>query len=216
MSARTSTISPAMEDYLKAIHQIAEDTGGGPVQTQALSDRLQVSTASVTGMMKKLDQYNLVEHEPYRGVVLTPRGEQVALEVLRHHRLLELYLVEQLGMSWEEVHAEAFRDDVFETVGLGQPDRDPHGDPIPARDGTVPSDPWQRLTAVAAGSAVEILRVSDRDPRLLQYLAERGLRPGATVSVESVDELAGVITLSVDGTTSTLALTTVTEISVRV
>ena len=109
MSARTSTISPAMEDYLKAIHQIAEDTGGGPVQTQALSDRLQVSTASVTGMMKKLDQYKLVEHEPYRGVVLTPRGEQVALEVLRHHRLLELYLVEQLGMSWEEVHAEADR-----------------------------------------------------------------------------------------------------------
>ena len=224
MSARTSTISPAMEDYLKAIHQIAEDTGGGPVQTQALSDRLQVSTASVTGMMKKLDQYKLVEHEPYRGVVLTPRGEQVALEVLRHHRLLELYLVEQLGMSWEEVHAEADRLEHVISEGLedriaaalGQPERDPHGDPIPARDGTVPSDPWQRLTAVAAGSTVEILRVSDRDPRLLQYLAERGLRPGATVSVESVDELAGVITLSVDGTTSTLALTTVTEISVRV
>ena len=224
MSARTSTISPAMEDYLKAIHQIAEATGGGQVQTQALSDRLQVSTASVTGMMKKLDQYKLVEHEPYRGVVLTPRGEQVALEVLRHHRLLELYLVEQLGMSWEEVHAEADRLEHVISEGLedriaaalGQPERDPHGDPIPARDGTVPSDPWQRLTAVAAGSAVEILRVSDRDPRLLQYLAERGLRPGATVSVESVDELAGVITLSVDGTTSTLALTTVTEISVRV
>lgn len=224
MSARTSTISPAMEDYLKAIHQIAEDTGGGPVQTQALSDRLEVSTASVTGMMKKLDQYKLVEHEPYRGVVLTPRGEQVALEVLRHHRLLELYLVEQLGMSWEEVHAEADRLEHVISEGLedriaaalGQPERDPHGDPIPARDGTLPSDPWQRLTDVTAGTAVEILRVSDRDPRLLQYLAERGLRPGATVSVESVDELAGVITLSVDGTTSTLALTTVTEISVRV
>mgnify|MGYP003350024669 CR=1 FL=1 len=96
MSARTASISPAMEDYLKAIHQIAEESGGAPVQTQALSDRLEVSTASVTGMMKKLDQYHLVEHEPYRGVVLTPKGEAVALEVLRHHRLLELYLVEQL------------------------------------------------------------------------------------------------------------------------
>ena len=223
MSARTSTISPAMEDYLKAIHQIAEDTGGGPVQTQALSDRLQVSTASVTGMMKKLDQYKLVEHEPYRGVVLTPRGEQVALEVLRHHRLLELYLVEQLGMSWEEVHAEADRLEHVISEGLedriaaalGQPERDPHGDPIPARDGTLPSDPWQRLTAVAAGSAVEILRVSDRDPRLLQYLAEQGLTPGAAVRIDAVDELAGVITLTAAGATCTLALATASEISVR-
>jgi DtxR family Mn-dependent transcriptional regulator len=114
MSARTPAISSAMEDYLKTIHQIAEETGGAAVQTQAISDRLAVSTASVTGMMKKLDQYHLVEHEPYRGVVLTPKGEQVALEVLRHHRLLELYLVEQLGMSWEDVHAEADRLDVKE------------------------------------------------------------------------------------------------------
>ena len=97
------------QGVVQAIHQIAEASAGAPVQTQALSDRLGVSTASVTGMMKKLDQYRLVEHEPYRGVVLTPKGEQVALEVLRHHRLLELYLVEQLGMSWEDVHAEADR-----------------------------------------------------------------------------------------------------------
>ena len=223
MSARTPSISPAMEDYLKAIHQIAEASAGAPVQTQALSDRLGVSTASVTGMMKKLDQYRLVEHEPYRGVVLTPKGEQVALEVLRHHRLLELYLVEQLGMSWEEVHAEADRLEHVISEGLedriaaalDHPERDPHGDPIPARDGTVPSDPSHRLTAATAGSTVEILRVSDRDPRLLQYLAERGLTPGAAVRVDAVDALAGVITLTAAGATCTLALATAGEISVR-
>ena len=223
MSVRTPAISPAMEDYLKAIHQIAEDTDGAPVQTQALSDRLGVSTASVTGMMKKLDQYTLVEHEPYRGVVLTPKGEAVALEVLRHHRLLELYLVERLGMSWEDVHAEADRlehviSEVLEdriAAELDHPERDPHGDPIPARDGTVPSAPSQALAAAAIGSDVEILRVSDRDSRLLQYLAERGLTPGATAHVDAVDELAGVITLTAGGTTSTLALRTAGAISVR-
>ncbi|MGI9116814.1 MAG: metal-dependent transcriptional regulator [Gaiellales bacterium] len=223
MSARTPAISPAMEDYLKAIHQIAEASGGAPVQTQALSDRLAVSTASVTGMMKKLDQYRLVEHEPYRGVVLTPKGEQVALEVLRHHRLLELYLVEQLGMSWEEVHAEADRLEHVISEGLedriaaalDHPERDPHGDPIPARDGTVPSAPSQQLALAAPGADVEILRVSDRDSRLLRYLAERGLTPGATARVDAVDELAGVITLTAAGTTSTLALGTAAAIMVR-
>ena len=223
MTSRSTAISPAMEDYLKAIHQIAEESGGAPVQTQALSDRLAVSTASVTGMMKKLDQYGLVEHEPYRGVVLTPKGEAVALEVLRHHRLLELYLVEQLGMSWEDVHAEADRlehviSEVLEdriAAALDHPERDPHGDPIPARDGTVPSVPSQRLSDAAAGATIEILRVSDRDPRLLQYLAERGLTPGAAATVDDVDDLAGVITLTADGATCTLALGTAAEISVR-
>jgi len=223
MSVRTPAISPAMEDYLKAIHQIAEASVGAPVQTQSLSDRLGVSTASVTGMVKKLAQYHLVEHEPYRGVVLTPGGEQVALEVLRHHRLLELYLVEQLGMSWEDVHAEADRLEHVISEGLeeriaaalGQPERDPHGDPIPALDGSVPSDPWRPLTAAVQGVTVEILRVSDRDPHLLQYLAERGLTPGATASVDAVDRLAGVITLSVAGGSCTLALTTAEDIAIR-
>ena len=100
-------------------------------------------------------------------------------------------------------------------AALDHPVRDPHGDPIPARDGTVPSDPWQRLTDAPAGASVEILRVSDRDPRLLQYLAERGLTPGVTVSIDAVDELAGVITLTAAGTACTLALATASEISVR-
>jgi DtxR family Mn-dependent transcriptional regulator len=223
MATSAREYSPAIEDYLKAIHQIAEASAGAPVQTQALADRLAVSTASVTGMMKKLDQAGLVAHEPYRGVALTPKGEAIALEILRHHRLLELYLVEQLGMSWEEVHAEADRLEHVISEGLedriaaalGQPDRDPHGDPIPARDGTVPTNPSRRLADAAPGARVEILRVSDRDPRLLRYLAERGLVPGATARVAAVDELAGVITLEVGGADYTLALATAGEIDVR-
>jgi DtxR family Mn-dependent transcriptional regulator len=223
VTSRTPAISHAMEDYLKTIHQIAEETDGAAVQTQALADRLGVTTASVTEMVKRLDRLDLVEHAPYRGVGLTPRGTQVALEILRHHRLLELFLVEQLGMSWEDVHTEADRLEhvISETLEdriadkLGQPDRDPHGDPIPARDGSVPSDPWMPLAGAAAGTDVEILRVSDGDPALLQYLAERGLVPGARVEVIAVDELAGVLTLALDGTPCTLALATAAAITVR-
>jgi len=223
VTSRTAAISHAMEDYLKAIHQIAEETAGATVQTQALADRLQVTTASVTEMIKRLDRLDLVRHSPYRGVALTPRGEQVALEILRHHRLLELFLVEQLGMAWEDVHAEADRLEhvISETLEdhiadkLGQPDRDPHGDPIPGRDGSVPSDPWLPLAAAASGTTVEILRVSDADPVLLQYLAERGLVPGACADVTLVDPLGGVITLSVDGNECTLALAKAAAIAVR-
>lgn len=223
MTSRTPAISHAMEDYLKTIHQIAEETDGAPVQTQALADRLGVTTASVTEMVKRLDRLGLVEHAPYRGVSLTPRGTAVALEILRHHRLLELFLVEQLGMAWEDVHTEADRLEhvISEALEdriadkLGQPDRDPHGDPIPARDGSVPSDPWVPLATADAGTSVEILRVSDSDPALLQYLAERGLVPGVRVDVVAVDHLAGVLTLAVDETACTLALATAAAIAVR-
>jgi len=206
-------ISAAMEDYLKAIHQIGA-TCNGAVTTQALADRLHVSTASVTGMIKKLDTLRLVEHEPYHGVVLTQRGQAVALEVLRHHRLLELFLVEHLGVPWEEVHAEAERLEHYISEGLeeriaaklGQPSHDPHGDPIPARDGSMIDIPARPLAACDAGSAARITRVSDRSTQLLQYLAERGLRPGAELAVVSVDELAGVMTIAVGASEHTLSL----------
>jgi DtxR family Mn-dependent transcriptional regulator len=207
-------ISAAMEDYLKAIHQIADDADGAAVTTQALADRLRVSTASVTGMIKRLDGLRLVAHEPYHGVRLTPRGEAVALEVLRHHRLLELFLVEQLGVPWEEVHAEAERLEHHISEGLeeritaklGQPSHDPHGDPIPARDGSMIDIPARPLAACDAGATVRITRVSDRSTQLLQYLAVRGLRPGADLGVVSVDELAGVMTIEVGDAEHTLSL----------
>ncbi len=222
MTSRTPAISAAMEDYLKAIHQIADASEGSAVSTQALADRLRVSTASVTGMIKRLDVLRLVAHEPYHGVRLTPRGEAVALEVLRHHRLLELYLVEHLGMTWDEVHAEADRLEHHISEGLedriaaklGQPSRDPHGDPIPDRDGTMVDDPTVPLAALEHGDRATIVRVSDRTPKLLQYLAERGLRPGAEIEVDEVDELAGVIAVRAGDDRHVLALTTATQIQV--
>jgi len=211
-----------MEDYLKAVHQIAEAEGGGPVSTQALADRLAISTASVTGMIKRLHALDLVEHSPYHGVRLTVRGEAVALEVLRHHRLLELYLVEQLGMPWEDVHAEADRLEHHISEGLedaiaaklGQPAVDPHGDPIPRRDGTVLRVDAVPLATLAAGDTATVSRVPDRDPRLLQYLAERGLVPGAALAVTTLDDLAGVISIRACGREHTLALHTAATILV--
>jgi DtxR family Mn-dependent transcriptional regulator len=219
----TEAVSPAMEDYLKAIHQIAETTGEA-VSTQEIADRLHVSTASVTGMVKRLDAMQLVTHQPYHGVALTGRGTTVALEVLRHHRLLELYLVEALGMRWDEVHAEADRLEHHISEGLedriaaklGQPRLDPHGDPIPARDGSMVEVSTIPLAVVEEGASVAIARVSDRSSDLLQYLAERGLRPGATVAVVARDELAGVIALEVEGTRHTLALPVAATIQVEI
>ena len=214
-------ISAAMEDYLKAIHQIAETTGES-VTTQAIAERLAVSTASVTGMVKKLDAMRLATHEPYRGVVLTPRGEAVALEVLRHHRLLELYLVEHLGVPWDEVHAEADRLEHHISEGLedriaaklGQPSHDPHGDPIPARDGSIIEIPSAPLAALAPGWSGRITRVSDRSPLLLQYLAERGLTPGAEVAVAEVDDLAGVLVAITGDVRHSLSLQVASQIQV--
>ena len=169
MGAREPAISAAMEDYLKAIHQIADEIGGGAVQTQALADRLGVATASVTGMVKRLDALHLVAHAPYHGVRLTKRGEAIALEVIRHHRLLELYLVEHLGMGWDEVHAEADRLEHHISEGLedliaaklGQPRRDPHGDPIPARDGSMVDEPTVPLAALVGGAELAVEEVDD-------------------------------------------------------
>lgn len=215
-------ISAAMEDYLKAIQQIGATTGGA-VTTQALADRLHVSTASVTGMIKKLDTLRLVEHQPYHGVVLTARGAAAALEVLRHHRLLELFLVEHLGVPWEEVHAEAERLEHHISEGLedriaaklGQPSHDPHGDPIPARDGSIVDIPAMPLARCHTGSSARITRVSDRSTELLQYLAERGLRPGANLSVTAVDDLAGVMTVELHGQRHTLSLGVASQILVE-
>lgn len=222
MGAREPAISAAMEDYLKAIHQIADETGGGAVQTQALADRLGVATASVTGMVKRLDSLHLVEHARYHGVRLTRRGAAIALEVIRHHRLLELYLVEQLGMGWDEVHAEADRLEHHISEGLedliaaklGQPRRDPHGDPIPARDGSILDEPTVPLAALLAGADARIVRVASHDARLLQYLDERGLVPGAAARVVEVDDLAGVMRVAGDRGEHVLALHVAASIQV--
>jgi DtxR family Mn-dependent transcriptional regulator len=181
-------LTPAVEDYVKAIYAL--DAGEGSVTTNALAERLDVRPASVSGMLPKLTALGLVEHEPYRGVRLTERGTRVALEVVRHHRLLELFLVESLGMTWDEVHAEAevlehvISEDLEDLIAakLGNPAFDPHGDPIPSRELTVPADESLSLYALEPGESGTFVRVSD-DPAMLRFLSERGIAPGAQIEV---------------------------------
>jgi DtxR family transcriptional regulator, Mn-dependent transcriptional regulator len=178
-------ISSAIEDYAKAIYAL-ERRGGDPVSTNALAERLGVTAASASGMVKRLGELGLVEHEPYHGVSLTDDGRRVALEVMRHHRLLELYLVQSLGVPWDRVHAEAevlehvLSDELEELIAakLGDPTRDPHGDPIPTRELTIDEGPSQSLQALAAPARGTFTRISDSDPDMLRFLADRGIAPG--------------------------------------
>ena len=177
-------ITPAMEDYLKAIYRLAAE--GGAVTTQRLADELRISGPSVTNMVKRLDEMKMLEHTRYHGVVLTRAGERVALEVLRHHRLLEVYLAETLGYPWDEVHDEAERlehllsDKLERSIdrALGHPTFDPHGAPIPTADGEMPVQSGRRLSDLAVGEYATVEQVSDRDPEQLRYLGSLGLVPG--------------------------------------
>jgi DtxR family Mn-dependent transcriptional regulator len=184
------TTSSAVEDYAKAIYAL-EQRHEGPVGTNELAERLSVTAASASGMVKKLDELGLVSHVPYRGVHLTEAGRRVALETLRHHRLLELYLAETLDVPWDRVHAEA---EVLEHVlseelealiaaKLGNPTRDPHGDPIPTADLRVEERPTMPLAELEPGGRARFVRVSDSEPEMLRYLAERGIAPGARLEV---------------------------------
>jgi DtxR family Mn-dependent transcriptional regulator len=177
--------SSAVEDYAKAIYAL-QSRGDEAVSTNALAERLEVTAASASGMVKRLADMGLVTHEPYRGVHLTREGVTVALEVLRHHRLLELYLAESLGVPWDRVHDEAevlehvLSEELEELIAakLGHPTHDPHGDPIPTRDGRIEEAATQPLQALVAGARGTFVRVSDSEPEMLRYLAERGISPG--------------------------------------
>ena len=183
-------MTSAIEDYAKAIYAL-EARGDGAVSTNALADRLGVTAASASSMVKRLAGLGLVLHAPYRGVELTDRGRTVALEVLRHHRLLERYLAEELGVPWDRVHDEAevlehvLSEELEEIIAakLGHPTHDPHGDPIPTRDGRIDETPTDALDALEPGVRGRFVRVSDSDPEMLRYLADRGIRPGDAVEV---------------------------------
>jgi DtxR family transcriptional regulator, Mn-dependent transcriptional regulator len=183
--AHERDFSPAVEDYAKAIYSL-EHRSGGAVGTTELADRLDVTPGSVSAMLRKLGELGLVTHVPYHGVQLTARGARVALEVIRHHRLLETYLAEQLGVPWDRVHDEA---EVLEHVlseelealiaaKLGHPTHDPHGDPIPSPDLLLDEPATQPLDAVPVGTRGTFVRISDSDPAMLRYLDERGIAPG--------------------------------------
>ena len=181
----TSSVTAAVEDYAKAIYALETHTGG-PVSTNALAERLSVTPASASNMAKKLDQLGLVEHVPYKGVRLTPAGRKVALEVLRHHRLLELYLAETLDVPWDRVHDEAevlehvLSEELEELIArkLGNPTHDPHGDPIPTRDLELDEGETESMQSLEPGASGTFVRISDSDPEMLRYLAERGIAPG--------------------------------------
>jgi DtxR family Mn-dependent transcriptional regulator len=190
VGSREIEFTAAVEDYAKAIYQLGERADGA-VSTTALAGRLDVTPASASGMVRKLDDLGLVAHVPYRGVRLTAKGARVALEVLRHHRLLESYLATSLGVPWDRVHDEA---EVLEHVlseelealiaaKLGHPTRDPHGDPIPAADLSIDDVPTQSLAAQEPGADGTFVRISDSDPEMLRYLAERGIAPGDAFEV---------------------------------
>ncbi|MGB9632717.1 MAG: metal-dependent transcriptional regulator [Chloroflexaceae bacterium] len=194
-------VTPAIEDYLKAIYTLQQQHG--VVTTSLLGEQRGSKPGSVTGMIKKLAEMNLVQHTPYQGVMLTPAGERIALEVIRHHRLLELYLVEALGYSWDEVHEEAERLEhhISEKLEariaehLGNPAFDPHGDPIPTIEGTLPASAGTRLADLAVSERGRIVRVRDQSGERLRYLADLGLVPGARVEVTASAPFDGPLTI---------------------
>jgi DtxR family Mn-dependent transcriptional regulator len=187
-------LSDVMEDYLKAIYQI-QARSGPPVSTSSVAEALDKTPATVTSMLGTLEERGLVTREKYRGAELTPEGETVALEVLRHHRLLEAYLAEHLNYSWSEVHdeADALEHHISEEFerrvadALDDPAVDPHGDPIPSADlSPLEDDETRALTAYEVGDRVVVSRVSDRDREELEYLADAGITPGTTLEVVDV------------------------------
>ncbi|MBL0939127.1 MAG: metal-dependent transcriptional regulator [Gemmatimonadaceae bacterium] len=214
MSARTSPASAQsaaappfltepVEDYLKAIYEL--ETRTGAAATTDVANALQVAPASVTGMIRRLAAQGLLDHVPYRGVQLTEMGRRAALRTIRRHRILETYLTQVLGYAWDRVHDEAERlehaasDDLIErmSAALGHPTVDPHGAPIPTADGTVDERNHRTIADLTVGETVRMLRVSDKDPELLRYLAEIAMQPGVSITLLQRAPFDGPLTLRV-------------------
>lgn len=197
-------LSQAVEDYLKAIYKLqSEDKGAS---TTRIAEALDVSSASATNMIKRLAKMGLVDYQSYKGASLTASGKKIALEIIRHHRLLELYLLEVMGYSWDEVHEEAeklehhiseqFEDKIAEL--LDNPTHDPHGDPIPTKDGMMPKMEAETLSEAEEGLHYMVSRVKNQDPELLRYLEKIGLLPGAKLLIKQKNPFKGPITLTIE------------------
>ncbi|TVP97780.1 MAG: metal-dependent transcriptional regulator [Balneolaceae bacterium] len=215
--------SQSVEDYLKAIYKLQGEKGeGSGVSTSQLAKKMEVANASVTNMLKRLSEMGLVNYESYYGTSLTESGKKIALEMIRHHRLLELYLKEMLGYSWDEVHEEAeklehhiseqFEDKIAEM--LNHPTVDPHGDPIPTKDGKMPSIRSIKLSKVEEGIPLIIKRVKNQSPELLRYLEKQGLIPGVKVEVISKEPFNGPIKIKVEEQTTTIGFSIADDIYV--
>ena len=207
MNAITSadTLTRSVEDYLKAIYRLSPE--GQAASTSDIAHLLELSAPSVSGMVKRLSELGLLEHIPYKGVQLTEAGRLAALRMVRRHRLIEAYLVQFLGYSWDTVHTEAERlehavsDTLVERMAeaLGHPVVDPHGDPIPDADGSIQELPCTPLADVPVGETVEIRRVDEREPERLRYLAALGLVPGVVVTLRDRQPFGGPVTVESAG-----------------
>lgn len=204
-------LTRSVEDYLKAIYRLSPE--GRPASTSEIANLLELSAPSVSGMVKRLSELGLLEHVPYKGVQLTDDGRRAALRMVRRHRLIEAYLVAFLGYTWDTVHDEAERlehavsDALVERMAavLGNPTADPHGDPIPAADGSIEEPELIALSNVAPGRTIELCRVDEGQADRLRYIASIGLTPGAVVSVIERQPFEGPITIEVDGQTHVIA-----------
>jgi DtxR family Mn-dependent transcriptional regulator len=201
------TLTRSVEDYLKAIYRLSPP--GRAASTSEIAQRLELSPASVSGMVKRLSEHGLLEHVPYKGVQLTADGRRAALRMLRRHRLIEAYLVAFLGYTWDTVHDEAERlehavsDTLVERMAavLGNPTVDPHGDPIPTSDGEIFEPASVPLSQVPTGARVEVRQVEESQPDRLRYIASVGLRPGVHLTVVDRQPFHGPITIEVAGET---------------
>jgi DtxR family Mn-dependent transcriptional regulator len=213
----------AVENYLKAIYYLATEDSAGATQLK-IAQMVRVSISGVSKMLRTLEKADLIEYSPYRPVKLTDRGEKIALEIIRHHRLLELYLVNSLGYSWEDVHQEADRlehyisermEERIEKV-LGFPTFDPHGDPIPTRDGHMPATSNISLASQPIGAQLIVRRVADEDEELLRYLAVRGVTPGARLSISEREPFGGSIVLQAGEGTQRVSPAAASQVFVEV
>ena len=194
------------ENYAKALYEL-QARGETPVGTKAVAERLGVTPASASGMLKRLADEGLVSYEAYHGARLTPEGERIALEVIRHHRLIELFLAEVLDMPWDQVHSEAevlehhISEELEELIAakLGQPAIDPHGDPIPDRDLEIAAEDTVPLTDLDPGQRAVFARISDSDSSMLRYLAEREIQPGDRLRVQSREPFGGPVIVEIAG-----------------
>ena len=200
-------LTASTEDYLKAIYDL--ERVGGPAATTDLASQLGVTPASVTGMVRRLVDQRLVTHQRYRGVRLTIKGRHAALRTLRRHRVIEAYLVRALGYRWDEVHSEAERlehaasDALVDRMAaaIGEPTNDPHGAPIPSREGAITEARYRTLADLAPGASARVMLVADDDPSLLRYLDDLAIRPGCTVRVVERAPYGGPITLRIGAAT---------------
>jgi DtxR family Mn-dependent transcriptional regulator len=215
------TYTPVVEDYLKAVWMLQQTES--PVATSRIAERLGLTPAAVTAMIKRLAEHQLLRHEPYYGVRLTAAGEMAALRIIRRHRVLELFLVEKLGYEWDRVHDEAERlehaasDELIERLArlLGEPERDPHGAAIPSATGEVDLNPYAALGDLAPGDTRRVLEVQVQEPEQLRYLGSLNLKPGAQVQVVEKSPFEGPVSLSVNGERAVISHSLAQRIRVR-